>query len=595
MSNIHSMTAARFSRRRALRYAGVGGLGVLGAALIGCGDDDDDDDAAASGATTTAGTTVASADAPKDGGIYKTFIGTEPTNLDNTLDTSVVVSANTAAPIYSKLLRWRTGPGVTPGSILDGDAAGSWESSDGQTWTFKLRDNLKFHPRPPVNGRAADSEDVKSSLERYLDVSPAKGTLEGLIDSFETPDASTFTVRLKESYPPFSEVLTGLLSLWIHPKESNSGQIDPQSVEGAIGTGPWMWKEIKSSVSRELERHPEWHIKDEAGRQVPHAAGWTQVIIPEYAQAIAQFAAGELSEFPPTTEDAKGLLERVPDAQINPVRPSPNFNMFGFHMSTPASPMLDTRLRRAWSMAFNRAELFEAFGQFEKGRELGFDLVAAMGNPPVPDAPGFEFWLLDPFGPDMGPAGRWFQHDPAEAKRLIEAAGYDGEEVVIHVPSPRFVTVLEAHVAPIADVGFNPVIDIMEFSQYVSGPYSGNGPFTVAFGNYTPFPTVDEFCFNYMMEGGIRNMPGLTDSVEGATEVFDLVRAQRREADRDARREIIHDIQRKTADQMWWVPSINFRWGTLSFGQANVRGFGEYDGVLQAPAEQTWPFYWLDV
>jgi ABC-type transport system substrate-binding protein len=46
--------------------------------------------------------------------------------------------------------------------------AASWEiSPDGLTYTFKLRPNLKFDPRPPTNGRIMNSADVKWSWEHY--------------------------------------------------------------------------------------------------------------------------------------------------------------------------------------------------------------------------------------------------------------------------------------------------------------------------------------------------------------------------------------------------------------------------------------------
>ena len=290
----------------------------------------------------------------------------------------------------------------------------------------------------------------------------------------------------------------------------------------------------------------------------------------------------------------QGLIQRVPKAKAYAQKPSPNFNMFAFHQQTPTNPMKDVRLRRAWSMAIDRAALFEVFGQFEKAKKLGHTLQGALGNPPIPDGPGMEYWLLDPYGPKMGPTGQWFNHNIAEAKKLVQAAGYDGKPIEIVVPNPTFLPTLEAHIPMLKEVGLNPQIKVMEFSAYVAGPYVGKGPYTAAFGNMTPFPTVDEFCFSYMMPGGIRNMPALDDSVPGATKVFELIRKQRTETNKEARRDTIYEIQRLSADQMWWVPSINQRWGTLAFGQPQVQNFGEYEGALQAPGEQTYPYYWLD-
>src|SRR5690606_19331400 len=111
---------------------------------------------------------------------------------------------------------------------------------------------------------------------------------------------------------------------------------------------------------------------------------------------------------------------------------------------------------------------------------------------PMPYGYIFGDWYLDPNGPDIGPAGQYLQYNAAEARKMVEAAGYDGHEIRIHSPSAAWLQTLEPQIAMLQEAGFNPVIDLMEFSQFVAGPYSGNGPYQATYNNMVGFPTVDE-------------------------------------------------------------------------------------------------------
>ena len=109
---------------------------------------------------------------------------------------------------------------------------------------------------------------------------------------------------------------------------------------------------------------------------------------------------------------------------------------------------------------------------------------------------------------------------------------------------------------------------------------------------HTALADSDETLVNLMVPGGLRNMPALSDKVPDYSKVGELIKKQRTEANKEARRELIYEIQRLSADQMWYVPSINKRWGTLSFAQPNVRNYGQYRG--SQPPTETVPYLWMD-
>jgi peptide/nickel transport system substrate-binding protein len=88
---------------------------------------------------------------------------------------------------------------------IDPLLATSWESEDGKTWTFKLRDDVTFH-----DGSKFTSEDVKFTIERTQD--PDVGHLQrqdfSIVESIETPDDYTVVMHLSDSYPTFIYRLT---------------------------------------------------------------------------------------------------------------------------------------------------------------------------------------------------------------------------------------------------------------------------------------------------------------------------------------------------------------------------------------------------
>jgi ABC-type transport system substrate-binding protein len=87
----------------------------------------------------------------------------EPASMDPNAN-SQSPAAQYYSLVYSNLLKFgKTTDGTRPPvSAITGDAAESFETSpDGLTLTLKLRQNHKFDPRPPTNGRAMDTTDVK--------------------------------------------------------------------------------------------------------------------------------------------------------------------------------------------------------------------------------------------------------------------------------------------------------------------------------------------------------------------------------------------------------------------------------------------------
>src|ERR1041384_4846762 len=107
------------------------------------------------------------AQTPKRGGTLSLRTW-DPPHFDHILahayKTHVVISFT-----HSRLLRHKAGPNVKPGSFqFENDLAESWQQPNDTTYVFKLRKGVRFHAKPPVNGRELTAEDVRYTFKRTL-------------------------------------------------------------------------------------------------------------------------------------------------------------------------------------------------------------------------------------------------------------------------------------------------------------------------------------------------------------------------------------------------------------------------------------------
>ncbi|HUO65595.1 MAG TPA: ABC transporter substrate-binding protein, partial [Terriglobales bacterium] len=145
----------------------------------------------------------APAQEPKRGGVFRVAVQEAP-GLDPHLTISFL-SHSYVSLSYSLLVRFPNGPEQkhpADFSILP-DLAEKWTiSKDGKVYTFSLRKGVRFHNKPPVNGREVTAEDVKYSLERFMAKSAFAMRFEP-VSSIDAVDRYTVRITLKEPYAPF--------------------------------------------------------------------------------------------------------------------------------------------------------------------------------------------------------------------------------------------------------------------------------------------------------------------------------------------------------------------------------------------------------
>lgn len=586
MSNYWStILNTRLRRRRLLAVSG--GTAVGAAVLAACGGDSKDE--ASSGLLSPRTDTTAQA---VRGGIWL------KSQVDDQINFDINTHGNTpsfvyAAPVYDNLVRYGRGTGNKAPSVdeISGEAADSWEfSPDGLQVTFRVRPNHKFDPRPPTSGRTMTAADVKWSWDRTAALSPFSGDIlnskneAGPILSLNTPDDRTVVVKLAFPYAPILEVFAYYSYLWILPREGED-KIDLRSE--TRGSGPFFLEKWSPSLGLEYRRNPDWYEK---GR--PFLDGIKSTVIPEYAATLAQFEAGNIWSFSDgnqrvRAEDVLPVKARHPELvlQQEPPLGSPE----AFHLMFSAkedSPFRDVRLRRAASMLMDRDLYVETFYNIKQYRDAGLPVETIWHGHLAAQA---STWL-DPKGKELGEGAKYFQHDPAEAKKLISAAGAQDQlfQFWFRQRNPDFPTVLQNMLAEglklqgrllDRETEWRPICQVSKgervegFCDAVAGAYNDES-FLVS--KYTPG---GKFAISP------RPIPGISDAI---------VRA-RQELDTEKRNDKIKQIQRDLAVLMPDIPQLGFA-PEFSLHWPWLKNFGVFTwgGIFDRSSSRVYTEYWYD-
>src|SRR5687767_9324504 len=120
----------------------------------------------------------AGAQTPKRGGVLR-IADREAPNLDPHLAVSFLTHS-WSSMVYSQLVRFAYGPEQKHSAdfTIMPDLAEKWRYESPTSVVFTLRKGVKFHNKPPVNGREVTAEDVKYSVERFMAKSGFRSRLE---------------------------------------------------------------------------------------------------------------------------------------------------------------------------------------------------------------------------------------------------------------------------------------------------------------------------------------------------------------------------------------------------------------------------------
>src|SRR6185369_15957472 len=314
------------------------------------------------------------------------------------------------ALVWDTLTEWEamwTFPEVQRTPVIRKTLVTDWQMQNPSTWIFKLRQGVKFHNRPPVNGREMVAEDVKYSYELLKDKAQYS-TRAALVKTITVIDKYTVKFELSMPDPKFYLNVVDSLSPVIVPREAV--EAPGGLAENPIGTGAFMLKEFAPGEGALLVKNPEYYLKDKDGRQLPYVDAVRLVFTKDASTEMALFRTKQVDILRVSTLDLLyALIKTVPDLSLYRV-PSLGWGDYGLALAVDKAPFNDVRVRQALSMAINRDVIAEVINRGDATLYGPFPWVMA-GHTKRAD---YSYANL---GPN-------YQYNPKKAKELLAAAGF---------------------------------------------------------------------------------------------------------------------------------------------------------------------------
>ena len=427
--------------------------------------------------------------------------------------------------------------------------AESWEQSeDGLTWTFKLREGVKFS-----NGREMTAEDVKWSFERLIDPETGSGNAARVgppETKIETIDKYTVAITHPEPFGIFPQSLGFDKSTAIMAKESLE---DDGTVKVPIGTGPFQISEVEGTTRLLLTRNENYW---QEGLPLLDAIEITP--IPDDTVRETALRGGEVDWILSIAPQNFDSLVADPNVEVA-TAPQLSYDYIGINLTK--EPFSDVRVRQAIAYAIDRQQLCEA---------------------------GF-FGLCDPIQGPIGKGSPWYfdyapyDHDVAKAKELLAEAGYPDGFTMEWLPTVQYgETVRAAQVLQqqVAEIGIESTINAPEWSEWLD--LEGNFKYDAYICNWNGLIDADQYYYLQHRTGLVFNFTGYSN------EEFDaLVDEGRSISDFDKRYQIYEKANKILVDDAPYVYMYN---------KKEIRAYAPYVKGFVVRPDQANNFWnvWLD-
>lgn len=453
---------------------------------------------------------------PKKGGTFREGWYLDFATWDPTKSSSVT-TLRIPNDTGDGLLKFKNSAMVNPLKMeVVPNLATSWETSpDGLTLTFKLTDKAKFHNKAPLNGRALTAEDVRLVYDRNSKGGVSKGFFDN-VASMTTVNPTTFQVKLKApqadflNYPATRELVIYAMEL------ADNGALDKN--QDSIGTGPWILKSAAKSQGVSYVKNPDYWggptnldayeirmIPDQAARVAAYRAGQL-----EYSQAVIR-----------NKREADAWRQASPDFHIiwSASAAAVQGVFADINMKNPR--WQDERIRQAMYLGLNREKQLQTVGE-----GIGYPYMRSLpwGN------------VFDKRPTSQAEFGPYLKFDPAEARKLLAAAGQDKLEIEWRV-SLAYTT--DTHISFLVDaykdagVTIKPnLVDAVQLaSQYNTNQFQDISAGVLI--RYTP----DNYYKDMLVTGGSLNRSSLSDP-----QIDEWAKAQSTEVNPQKRRELLRKI-----------------------------------------------------
>ena len=294
-------------------------------------------------------------------------------------------------------------------------------SDDKLTWTFRLRDGLKFHDGAPVRG-----VDCIASIARWSKRDGFGQRLAAQLDSMAAPDDRSFTVKLKRPFPLLVSALAKPAANVCFIMPERVAKTDPfTQITDFTGSGPFRfvrneWTPGSLAVYARFDGYvPRQEPADfTAGGKPVHFDRVEWNIIPDAATSAAAMQTGEEDWWQTPIADLLPQLRRMRGVKVVPMTSIGAIEIIRFNALQP--PFDNPKMRQAvLQVADQSAFMQAAYGDETSTYQTGVGVFT----------PG------SPAATDVGMEAVTGPRNMAAAKRLVAEAGYNGERVVIIAPT----------------------------------------------------------------------------------------------------------------------------------------------------------------
>ncbi|MDX2230036.1 MAG: ABC transporter substrate-binding protein [Leptolyngbyaceae cyanobacterium bins.349] len=468
--------------------------------------------------------------------------GGQPVNLEpgNITDgNSIYVQQQ----IYNRLMEFKPGT-----SELQPALATQWTSTpDGKTWTFKLRQGVKFQDGTDFNAAA-----VKFNVERWWDKNHPNGDRNAgknyeiwqqifggfkdepasLLQSVTVVAPDTIQFGLKQPFAAFpSAIASGFFGMASPTAIQTAGAKYGTPGSLAVGTGAYTFKEWRTGDRIVLEKNPNYW---ESG--LPKQNQVVVRFIQDPAARLAQVRAGQVDFTVDLAPDQKKELDN--DANLQAVA-RPSFNVGYLALNPGYKPLADVRVRQAIAYAINRPAIVKAF----------WGDLAQHSPHLLPDALSWaNSSQLQPY-----------PFDPPKAKQLLAAAGYangfDLELMYMPVSRPYFPTpkpIAEAFAADLSAIGIRVKLNTKDWAAYLADRRKQPGYQAFMLGWTGDYGDPDSFY--YSLYG-----PGSTDDIGNwqNDRVFQLLDQGRATQDQASRAKIYAEVDEILYKEVLRMPIVH--------------------------------------
>jgi peptide/nickel transport system substrate-binding protein len=326
-------------------------------------------------------------------------------------------------------------------------------SDDGMTWTFRLREGMRFHDGSPV--RAADAV---ASIRRWAARSAPGGAMMQRAESLEAIDDLGFRLVFKRKFGPVLEVL-GTPSLPPFVMRESDAATDPfKQVAEVVGSGPFVFSKAEHRPGTRVvyRRFADYKSRPEpadgyAGGKVAKVDRVDWINMPDVSTAAAALRTGEIDyveylpfDHIPEMERDKGVVVRILNGigLLGHIRPN-----------ALQPPFDDPRARRALNLLVDQKTFLKALGAEGTYARECFAVFVCGG----------------PFETDFATAP-WARQDKARARQLLAEAGYKGEPIVILDPGdqPVISTIANVTAGLLREIGATVDLQTMDWSAKIT-------------------------------------------------------------------------------------------------------------------------------